>query len=115
MERFVIDATNKRLGRVASEAAHIIMGKNRTDFARNVVPQVSVVVENASKIIMTEKKLAVKRYQSYSGYPGGRKVLSGAEVIAKKGYAELFRRAVHGMLPRNKLRAKMIKHLIVKA
>ena len=114
MQKHVLDATNKKLGRVASEAAHLIMGKNLTVFKRNEIPLITVVIENASKIDFPEKKRVIRRYERYSGYPGGRKVLSAIEVIAKKGYAELFRNAVYGMLPTNRLRAKMIKHLIVK-
>ncbi|OHA17650.1 MAG: 50S ribosomal protein L13 [Candidatus Taylorbacteria bacterium RIFCSPHIGHO2_01_FULL_46_22b] len=114
MKNHVIDATNKRLGRIASEAAKIIMGKDRADFARNTIPEVTVVIENASKIDISEKKLSTKEYDNYSGYAGGRKVLTASQVVEKKGYSELFRKAVYGMLPTNRLRAKMIKHLIVK-
>ena len=114
MEKFTIDATNKKLGRVASEAARLIMGKHRADFVRNQIPEVAVTIENASKADISERKLSQLSYQNYSGYPGGRKVLKATEVIAKKGYGELFRKAVYGMLPTNKLRPRMIKHLTVK-
>src|SRR3989344_4341655 len=114
MHTYTIDATNKKLGRVASEAAKLIMGKNLTSFKRNEIPEVSVIIENASKADISERKLSAKKYQRYSGYPGGLKILSATQVIAKKGYSELFKKAVHGMLPTNKLRPKMLKRLVVK-
>lgn len=114
MTHHTIDATNKKLGRIASEAAKILMGKNLPSFKRNEVPAVSVVIENASKIDISAKKLLSMRHERYSGYPGGRKVLSARHVVAKKGYSELFRKAVFGMLPTNRLRARMIKYLIIK-
>ncbi|OHA26311.1 MAG: hypothetical protein A3C06_04705 [Candidatus Taylorbacteria bacterium RIFCSPHIGHO2_02_FULL_46_13] len=114
MKTHVIDATDKKLGRVASEAAKLIMGKNLPEFTRNHLNQVSVVIENASKADISEKKLTTKTYDNYSGYPGGRRVLSASQTVARKGYRELFRKAVYGMLPTNRLRAKMIKYLIVK-
>ena len=109
-----IDATGKKLGRVASDAAKIIMGKNMPGFRRNVAPQVTVIIENASKADISERKLKTKEYRHYSGYPGGLKSLSAEQVVARKGYRELFKKAVHGMLPTNKLRAVMITHLVVK-
>jgi|SRR3989344_8971278 len=114
MKQHAIDATNKKLGRVASEAAKILMGKNLSSFKRNEIPDVSVLIENASKVDISTKKLTTKEYDNYSGYPSGRKVLTARQVVAKKGYSELFRKAVYGMLPTNRLRARMIKHLIVK-
>jgi large subunit ribosomal protein L13 len=90
------------------------MGKHLTTFKRNEIPEVNVVIENASKADITVKKLSTKAYQRYSGYPGGLKTLSAAQTVAKKGFAELFRKAVYGMLPTNRLRPRMIKHLIVK-
>lgn len=110
----VIDATNKKLGRVASGAASLLMGKNLRDFKRNEIPTITVIIENASKADIPESKLAQLSYQRYSGYPGGRKVLSASQTIAKKGYSEIFKKAVYGMLPTNSLRPKMIKNLIVK-
>lgn len=115
MRTYTLDATNKKLGRVASDAAQLIMGKNRSDFARNTIPSVTVVIEHASQADISERKLRSSKYQSYSGFPGGRKVLNAAQLAQQKGYPELFRKAVYGMLPTNKLRARMIKRLVVKA
>lgn len=114
MENHVLDATNKKIGRVASAAAIILMGKNRTDFARNKIPNVRVIIENASKADISQKKKGKKTYQNYSGYPGGLRTVSMSQVIAKKGFKEIFRKAVYGMLPTNKLRPQMIKKLIIK-
>jgi len=111
--KHTIDAQNKKLGRVASEAAKILIGKQSTDFTRNTFPTLIVHIVNASKVSMDAKKLREKEYVRYSGFPGGIKRSSGQAVVAKKGYSILFRDAVYGMLPSNKLRAKIIKNLIV--
>lgn len=110
---YTIDAQGKRLGRIASEVAGILMGKNTSDFARNKIPEVKVKVINTSKIFLTSKKKSSKIYKSYSGYPGGLKEKSMKKVIADKGTKEVLKTAVKGMLPTNKLRSKMIKNLII--
>ena len=107
----IIDATNKSLGRVASAAAVLLMGKNNESFVRNRAPKVSVHITNASKANLTEKKRKEKKYMTYSGYPGGLKSKSLEELIIKKGSAEAFRKAVKGMLPKNKLAKVMMKNL----
>jgi large subunit ribosomal protein L13 len=109
--KFTLDAQNKKVGRVASEAAKILMGKNTTTYVRNAVPQVTVEIINAGKADISEKKKETELKSHYSLYPGGLKTQTVGQVIAKKGVAEVFRKAVDGMLPRNKLRAKMIKNL----
>lgn len=114
MKTYTLNADGKKIGRVASEAAKLIMGKNTPEFARNEIPDVTVIIENASKVNLTEKKRASMTYQNYSGYPGGLKTLSAAQVIERKGYRELFRKAVFGMLPTNRLRPRMIKKLVIK-
>ena len=106
-----IDATKKSLGRVASEAAKIILGKNKPTFAKNIVMGEEVTVTNASKIHITGTKEKNKEYVRYSGYPGGQKIENYAMLTARRGHAEAIRRAVLGMLPKNKLQAKRIKLL----
>jgi len=108
-----IDASGKSLGRVATQAAVFLMGKDSPAFARNVAPTVKVTIVNASKTKIDPKKMKEKTYQSYSGYPGGRKVINMGKMIEKKGYEEVFRKAVRGMLPSNRLRQVMMKNLIV--
>ena len=112
-QTYTIDATNKAPGRVATEAAKLLMGKNDPSFTRNSAGTARVLVTNASKIKVSEKKMTETDYARYSGYPGGFRYQKMAELIAKKGYGEVIKQAVHGMLPTNKLRSIMIKHLTV--
>ncbi len=109
-----IDATNKKLGRVASMAATSLMGKDTVDFARHVLTDVKVEIINAAKLDVDDTKKRNKIYKRYSGYPGGQKEISLAKIVEKKGNSEILRIAVRGMLPTNKLRAKMLKNLTVK-
>ncbi|MBX4189441.1 50S ribosomal protein L13 [Candidatus Parcubacteria bacterium] len=114
MEKFTLDATNKKPGRLATEIAVLLMGKNRPDFVRNAIPDVKVEVTNANQMSFDPKKLTQKFYARHSGYPGSLKTPSQAEVITKKGGKEVLRTAVSGMLPKNKLRPLMMKHLTIK-
>ncbi len=108
---YTIDATDRPIGRVATEAATILLGKNTPEFAKNVVPAVQVTVENVEKLKISEKKRSQKEYQRYSGYPGGLKIQSLQDLIDKKGYEEAMRKAIYGMLPGNKLRAERMKRV----
>lgn len=112
--KYTIDAKGRVPGRVATEVAVLLMGKNRTDFARNKIPSVEVEVVNAGGLTLDAKKLKDKAYYHHSGYPGGLKKESQAQVVEKKGAKEVLRRAVYGMLPKNKLRPKMMKNLKIK-
>ena len=106
-----IDAKNRTIGRVASEAANFLMGKDMASFVRNAAPKVKVNIVNASKTKVTQKKMIEKVYYSFSGYPGGRKGESLEKVLSKKGFNEVYINAVYGMLPKNKLRKLMMKNL----
>jgi len=113
--KYTIDAKKKKLGRVATEAASLLMGKNTSTFTRNKIPAgIAVEIINVSQAEISQKKLKETEYAKYSGYPGGLRYESIENVISKKGYAEIFRRAVYGMLPSNKLRPIMIKKLTIK-
>lgn len=112
--KHVVDAKNQKIGRVASEIAKLLIGKNDPSFARNIVPDVQVEVINASQLELTEQKKLDKYYLTYSGYPGGQKKEKLGDLIARKGHKEVIERAVWGMLPKNKLRDQMIKGLTVK-
>lgn len=112
--KYTLDAENKKIGRVATEAAVFLMGKNNTDFKRNVVSDVKVEIINCSKAVVDDKKKSQKTYSRYSGYPGGLKQPTMKEVISKKGFGELFKEAISGMLPKNKLRERMLKNLTVR-
>ncbi len=109
-----LDARGKKMGRLATEIAVLLMGKNKADFTKNELSNVKVNVANASKLDITRKKMNQKEYQRYSGYPGGRKVETMEKVISTKGYTEILKKAVYGMLPGNKLRPLMMKNLIIK-
>ena len=109
----MIDAQNKKLGRVATLIASMLMGKDRTDFVKNAIPDVRVVVINTSKLDITAKKKAQTTYTTYSGYPGGIKTKNMKKVESDKGLKEALRIAVKGMLPKNKLRDRMMKNLII--
>lgn len=108
-----IDAQGKILGRVASQAATALMGKNTADFAKNVVAKIEVKIVNASKIVVTGDKVKDKEYVRYSGYPGGLKKESYGKLTTRRGHTEAIRRAVLGMLPKNKLQMLRIKNLII--
>ena len=108
-----IDAQGKSLGRVATEAAHILMGKNDPQFEKHTVADVVVKIVNSDALAISSKKASTKVYTHYTGYPGGLRKKTLGEIKEKKGMEEVIRKAVYGMLPGNKLRAKTMKHLIV--
>jgi len=111
-KEYTIDAKGKRLGKVATLAASYLIGKNSADFARNIAPAVSVTITNASLMDVSEKK-GKEVYQSYSGYPGGRRTETFEHLGKRLGYGEAIRRTVKGMLPKNKLQSVMMKNLTV--
>lgn len=106
-----IDATNKSLGRLASEIAVLLRGKNEASFLRHTKPVNKVKVTNTNQIKITGNKLSNKVYTRHSGQPGGLKRTTLNELIQKKGMKEALRKAVYGMLPDNKLRAIMMNNL----
>ena len=109
---YTIDAAGKRLGTVATDAARFLIGKDQPDFAKHTVAPVTVTIENASKLDIPHNKRK-EIYQSYSGYPGGRKMETLEHLGERLGYSEVIRRTVKGMLPKNKLQAVLMKNLIV--
>jgi large subunit ribosomal protein L13 len=109
-----VDASGRVLGRVASEVAGLLMGKNKPSFLRHKYSGSPVEVVNASKLRITDKKLADIYHTRYSGVPGGLRITHGTETVEKKGLAELIKLAVYHMLPSNKLRREMMKNLTVK-
>jgi len=114
MERkaHTIDAAGRILGRLASEIAVLLRGKDKTDFAPYKDIGDIVIVKNIDKLKFTGKKMEQKKYYRHSGYPGGLKEISLGKLF-EKNPAEVLKKAVWGMLPKNKLRAKMIKRLKV--
>ena len=111
--KYTIDASGKKLGRVASEVAALLMGKSLVTVERNTVADVSVHVKNAAQLSFDKKIVGQTTFLRHTGYPGGLRGTSMEKFVEKKGYGELMRKTVYGMLPMNKLRAKMIKHLVV--
>ncbi|WP_438449119.1 50S ribosomal protein L13 [Gorillibacterium sp. sgz5001074] len=99
---YIVDAEGKTLGRLASEVASIIRGKHKPEFTPNVDTGDFVVVINASKIVLTGKKLTKKMYYRHSHYPGGLKATSAGDMIKNKP-ERIIELAVHGMLPKNRL------------
>ena len=115
MERkyHLFDAKEKNLGRMATEIANVLSGRNKVDFAPNVDGGEYVVIVNSDQVQTTGGKMKKKMYHHYSGYPGGIKSLRLEEKIEKDS-RKVFQEAVYGMLPKNKLRDQMIKRLKIK-
>jgi len=111
---YVVDAENMVLGRLATRIAIVLRGKNKPIFAPSVDTGDFVIVVNADKIALTGNKLSDKIYYSHSGYPGGIKSISAGKLMEKKA-EEVIRKAVKGMLPKNKLASQMLKKLKVYA
>lgn len=108
----VIDAEDKVLGRLASQVAYRIRGKHNPLFTPHVDTGDWIVVINADKIRLTGNKLEEKKYYRHSGYIGGIKSMTAKEMMEKKP-GELIRKAVRGMLPKNRLGRKLGKKLFV--
>jgi len=108
----LIDVKDQILGRQAVAIAHKLMGKGKGYFANNMDCGDYVVVVNAKDVRTTGRKELLKKYTNYSGYPGGLRTRTLKEVRASNP-AEIITHAVSGMLPKNKLRAQMLKRLYV--
>ena len=111
---YVVDAEGKNLGRLSSEIAKILRGKNKPEYTPNVDTGDYVIVVNAEKIKVTGKKLNQKIYYSHSDYVGGMKETTLKEMLAKKP-EKVIELAVKGMLPKGPLGRSMIKKLFVYA
>lgn len=109
---FIVDAKDKVLGRLATEVARIIRGKNKPTFTPNMDTGDFVIVVNAEQVKIADKREQMKEYHHYSGYPGGLKTRSYREMMQKKPEF-VIQTAVSGMLPKTKLGKKLIKKLKV--
>ena len=109
-EWVVIDATDLPLGRLASRVALILRGKNKPYFTPHIDCGDNVIVLNADKVKLTGRKMTDRVYVRHTGYPGGQRFSTPKEILAKKP-TELVRMAVKGMLPKNRLGAKLINNL----
>jgi large subunit ribosomal protein L13 len=113
-EWVIVDAEALVLGRLASEVAKIIRGKNKPTYSPHVDGGDNVIVINAEKVRLTGKKLNDRIYISYTGYPGGQRFKTPSQVLAKYP-ARLIEMAVKGMLPKNRLGRRLFTHLYVYA
>ena len=113
-EWVVIDATDLALGRLASRIALVLRGKTKPGFTPHVDCGDNVIVINAEKVALKGKKMTDRVYVRYTGYPGGQRFTTPAEILQKRP-TELVRRAVKGMLPKTPLGDKLINNLYIYA
>lgn len=108
----LIDAKNKILGRLSSEVANILTGKNKVSYQTNIDHGDYVVIINAKDVALSGKKETQKNYYHHSGYPGGLKSQTASQIRSKRPET-LIRHAIVGMLPKNKIGKAMVKKLFV--
>ena len=113
-EWVVVDATDKVLGRLCSQIANIIRGKNKTNYTPHVDCGDNVIVINAEKIRLTGKKMTDKVYIRHTGHPGGQRFATPREILAKDG-RRVVEMAVKGMLPKGRLGRRLYTNLYVYA
>ena len=113
-EWVVIDATNEVLGRLASQVAKILRGKNKPGYTPHVDCGDNVIVINADKVKLTGKKMTEKVYVRHTGYPGGQRFATPADFLKRKP-TFVVEKAVKGMLPKNRLGEALLKNLKVYA
>ena len=110
-ENHIIDATDKVVGKLATQVAVLLRGKNKVGFAPYKDIGDFVIIKNADKMRFTGKKFDNKIYYHHSLWLGGLKKTTPRNLADKKGHSEILRKAVMGMLTKNKLRARQIKRL----
>ena len=110
---YTIDAKNQNMGRLATEIATILQGKKSPNYEPRLAGEDRVIVKNIDGMTISGKKESDKVYYHHSGYMGGIKDETYAEVVAKKGKQEVLRRAVMRMLPKNRLQVPRMKRLII--
>ena len=106
----ILDAKEQSMGRLATQAVFVLTGKDSPDFMPNAAGKKIVQIQNIKDVKFTGRKLTSKNYYHHSGYPGGLKKVP-LKKIFEKNPEEVLRKAVYGMLPKNKLRDKRIKRL----
>jgi len=109
---YLVNAEGKVLGRLATELAKILKGKNKPIYTPHLDTGDFIIVVNAGKITLTGKKMKDKIYYHHTGYPGGIKEINAEKLLAKKP-TEMIRMAVKGMLPKNSLGREMLRKLKV--
>ena len=111
---YVVDAEGRTLGRLATEIATILRGKNKPQYTPHVDTGDFVVVVNAEKVVVTGRKAEQKVYRRHSGYPGGLKETSYERMMERRP-TEILRRAVKGMMPKNRLARQQLRKLKIYA
>ena len=111
-EWIIVDVKDKVLGRVCSQIASILKGKNKTNYTPHVDCGDNVIVINAEKIVLTGKKMTDKQYIRHTGHPGGQRFASPRELMEKDG-RRVVEMAVRGMLPKTRLGRKQFTNLFV--
>lgn len=115
-EWVVVDATDQVVGRLCTKVAKLLRGKYKPSFTPHVDCGDNVIIINADKVVFTGNKWDDKVYLRYTGYPGGQREMTPAQLVKKpNGYDRLLRRTVKGMLPKNRLGAKLLDNLYVYA
>jgi large subunit ribosomal protein L13 len=110
----MVDAENEVLGRFASKVAFILRGKHKPYYTPNLNCGDNVIIINAEKIKLTGSKLTEKEYVRHTGYPGGQRLTTPEQYLAKKP-EKILELAIKGMLPKTKLGSEMFRHLFVYA
>lgn len=113
-EWLVIDATNQTLGRFCSRVALVLRGKHKPSFTPNADCGDNVIIINADKIRLTGNKWANKEYIRHTGYPGGQRIVTAEQMLAKKPIA-IVEKGIKGMLPKNRLASAVYRNLHVYA
>jgi large subunit ribosomal protein L13 len=108
----LVDAENEILGRLASKVAKIVRGKNKVNFTPHVDCGDNVIIINAEKIQLTGNKWDQKEYVRHTGYPGGQRFTSVKQML-EKNPTEIIRKAVKGMLPKNRLGSVLLKNVLI--
>jgi large subunit ribosomal protein L13 len=111
---YVVDAEGKTLGRLASEIAKVLRGKNKAQYTPHIDVGDFVVVVNAERISVTGRKAEQKVYRRHTGYPGGLREVSYEQMLARKP-TEILRKAVYGMMPKTRLARQQFKKLKIYA
>ncbi len=112
-EIYTIDARDKKLGRIASEAAACLMGKKTTAFSKNTAIPMEVRIINAKLTNISAHKKTTAEYVTYTGFRGGLNTEKLGDLITRRGMEEVYKRAVYTMLPKNRLRDDRMKNLTI--
>ena len=109
---YVVDAEGEILGRLAAKVAYVLRGKHKPEYTPHVDCGDNVIIINAEKVVLTGKKLTDKEYIRHSGYPGGQKVETPAEMLEKHP-ERIIEHAIKGLLPKNRLGSELFRNLKV--